>query len=278
MLRTLALVMVLAQGRGWAQSTPDEDWQPLPNAPAPTVVPAAPLVPPPPPPQADVSASAVPGRLSPEALRTRLRPREEPNTVSMFGAPSLGQWKRGQAFTLGFPFFQLRASLGLLDNLDVGIGFDSFYLLLNEVRLLARYGFGKGTGVTFAFVFEGGAAFFNQRASREVRGTRWISGRRNFNFVPGVVLSYQGSALRAARLHVDLRYMLTVDTEPFAMTPLEGVPASFIIGHNVLLKVGAELPLSERTSFLFSLGLDLHFRRDDSPAMPTVAIGVITGF
>ncbi|MBE2251586.1 MAG: hypothetical protein IAE78_18735, partial [Myxococcus sp.] len=213
----------------------------------------------------------------PSDVRQRLRPREEPNSVSMFGAPALGQWKRGQAFVLGFPFFQLRASIGLLDNLDVGVGLDSFYLLMNEVRLLVKYGFGKGTGVTFAVSFEGGAAFFNQRASKETRGTRWISGRRNFNFAPGAILSYQAASLRAARLFVDLRYMLTVDTEPFASTPLQGVPASYLLGHNVLTRVGAELPLSERTSFLFSLGLDVHLRPDDSPVMPTVSVGLVTG-
>jgi hypothetical protein len=149
---------------------------------------------------------------------------------------------------------------------------------MNEVRLLAKYGFGKGPGFNVALAFEGGVAFFNARASKEVRGTRWISGRRNFNFAPGVVLSYQGPQLRAARLFVDVRYMLTIDTEPFATTPLQGVPSSFLLGHNVLTKVGAELPLSERTSFLFSLGLDLHLRADDSPVMPTVAVGLVTGF
>ena len=98
------------------------------------------------------------------------------------------------------------------------------------------------------------------------------------NFAPGAILSYQAASLRAARLFVDLRYMLTVDTEPFATTPLQGVPASFLLGHNVLTKVGAELPLSERTSFLFSLGLDVHLRPDDSPVMPSVSVGLVTGF
>jgi len=269
-----ALLLSLLSSVAFAQAQPDEEWEPLPNAPRPS---AAPLpLPPPPPPPVTPPPATVPV-VAPSDVRQRLRPREEPNSVSMFGAPALGQWKRGQAFVLGFPFFQLRASIGLLDNLDVGVGLDSFYLLMNEVRLLVKYGFGKGTGVTFAVSFEGGAAFFNQRASKETRGTRWISGRRNFNFAPGAILSYQAASLRAARLFVDLRYMLTVDTEPFASTPLQGVPASYLLGHNVLTRVGAELPLSERTSFLFSLGLDVHLRPDDSPVMPTVSVGLVTG-
>ncbi|MDP1916662.1 MAG: hypothetical protein Q8L14_10470 [Myxococcales bacterium] len=272
-----ALLLSLFSSVAFAQAQPEDEWQALPNAPAPSP-PPAPLTPPP------IAPTPPPTPPSPRIssplpdVRIRLRPREEPNSVSMFGAPALGQWKRGQAFVLGFPFFQIRASIGLLDNLDVGVGYDSFYLLMNEVRLLVKYGFGKGNGVTFALSFEGGGAFFNQRASKETRSTRWISGRRNFNFAPGAILSYQAASLRAARLFVDLRYMLTVDTEPFATTPLQGVPASFIIGHNVLTKVGAELPLSERTSFLFSLGLDVHLRADDSPVMPSVSVGLVTGF
>lgn len=279
-----ALLIALLPVLALAQAQPEEEWQPLPNAP--TTPPPPPLLPvsPPPdiaplPPPPPITAPPPPPAITPlQDVRQRLAPREPPNGVSMFGAPALGQWKRGQAFVLGFPFFQLRASLGVLDGLDVGVGYDSFYLLMNEVRLLVKYGFGKGPGVSFAFAFEGGGALFAQRASKETRSTRWISGRRNWNFAPGVILSYQGTSLRAARLFADLRYMLTVDTEPFATVPLQGVPATFILGHNVLSKVGAELPLSERTSFLFSLGLDIHLRPDDSPVMPSVAVGLITGF
>lgn len=281
-MRRALLFFTLFSSLALGQTQPEEEWQSLPNAPkeaAPAPVTPPPAAPPSiiePLPSAPPSPATSPS-ISPE-LRSRLRAREQPNTVSMFGAPALGQWKRGQAFVLGFPVFQIRASLGVLEDLDLGVGYDSFYLLMNEVRLLVKYGFGKGPGVNFAFAFEGGGAFFNQRASKETRGTRWISGRRNFNFLPGFILSYQGSSLRAARLFADLRYMLTVDTEPFATTPLQGVPATFLLGHNLVSKFGAELPLSERTSFLFSLGLDIHFRPDDSAVMPSVAVGLITGF
>ncbi len=277
-MRRALLLSLLCSSVALAQAQPEDEWQSLPNAPA-LSPPPAPLTPPPIAPTPPPTSPPSPRVSTPlPDVRVRLRPREEPNSVSMFGAPALGQWKRGQAFVLGFPFFQIRASIGLLDNLDVGVGYDSFYLLMNEIRLLVKYGFGKGNGVTFALAFEGGGAFFNQRASKETRSARWISGRRNFNFAPGAILSYQAASLRAARLFVDVRYMLTVDTEPFATTPLQGVPASFILGHNVLTKVGAELPLSDRTSFLFSLGLDVHLRPDDSPVMPSVSVGLVTGF
>jgi hypothetical protein len=266
-----ALVICLLPSMAFAQGQPEDEWKSLPNTPVPTA----------PPPTPTPVAPRNPPLAVPPAQRLyapRLRPREQPNSVSMFGAPSLGQWKRGQAFVLGFPFLQVRAALGVSEALDIGVAYNSYFLFSHEVRLLVKYGFGKGDGVSFALAFEGGGAFFNQRASKETRGARWITGSRNFNFSPGAIISYQAASLRAPRLFAEVRYMLTVDTEPFATTPLQGVPARFILGHNVLTRLGAELPLSERTSLLLSLGLDGHLRPDDSPVMPSASVGLITGF
>lgn len=280
-IRLLVVGLVLPLG-ALAQPQPEDEWTPLPGST--TATPAAPT-PPPPVPERPV-LTPPPGSVPPPLMtappaadvRVRLRPREPPNQVSMFGAPALGQWKRGQAFVLGFPFIQLKAAIGVLDDLDVGLAYETFYLMHHEVRGTLKYGFGKGPGWSFALGLEGGGAFFNTRARSEMRGARWLTGRRNFNFAPGAIVSYQGATLRAARLFLDLRYMLTVDTEPFASTPLQGVPATFLLGHNALARAGGEFPLSERTSFLFSFGLDLHFRPEDAPAMVNVAIGLVTGF
>ena len=99
-------------------------------------------------------------------------------------------------------------------------------------------------------------AFFTQRASRESRGSRWLTGRRNINISPALVGAYQGSKARDARVFFELRYTLALDTEPYATDPLVGVPPSIVAGHNVSLKGGAELPLSSKTSFVFSSEVD----------------------
>ncbi len=195
----------------------------------------------------------------------------------MFGAPMLGQWKRGQAFLLGFPLLQLRASLGLAEVLDLGLGFDSFYGTMNEPLLTVKVGGLRAGGWSFAASLEAGWAFFTTRASREVRGARWITGQRNGNLSPGVLVSYQGTHPRAARLFIELRYTLAFDLEPYSTSPLSGVPPPFILGHDLGARVGAELPLSARTSFVFSLGLMVHTRAEDSPVMPSAAVGVVTG-
>ena len=195
----------------------------------------------------------------------------------MLGATTLGQWNRGQAFIIGWPLLTVRASLGLSDSFDLGLGFDSYYGAMNEFRGTARVKVASREGWAFAVVAEAGGALFGSSAQREQRGPRWITGRRNWNVVPGFVASYQGAGPRAPRLFIDTRYMLAVDLEPYSTDPLSGVPPNIIFGHNVLLRVGAEVPLSVKTSFLFELGMDIHGRDIDSVVMPFASLGIVAG-
>ncbi|MBK7862766.1 MAG: hypothetical protein IPJ65_29980 [Archangiaceae bacterium] len=278
MFRAAILTAVLSATLSWAQAptNPDDEWNTLPaNAPArpPAAASqpaAADLAPAPVP-----AASSSPGR-PPAPSVSAPRPVLEPNTVSMFGARSLGFLTRGEMFYLGFPLLGLRFAMGLAERFDIGVGFDSFYFMMNEPRVTLRLNFFRGTNWSMALMAEGGWAFFNQNARSEGKGVRWLTGRRNFNIVPAFAVSYQGDHPRAARLFLSLQYMLALDTEPFAKDPLDGVPGSPVYGHNVLLRAGAEMPLSAKTSFVFLLGLDIHGRRDDSPVMPACSVGLVT--
>jgi hypothetical protein len=119
--------------------------------------------------------------------------------------------------------------------------------------------------------------FFAVPAAMEARGgARWLTGRRDVNLSPALVVSRQGTHPRAVRPFLELRYLLAIDTEPFATTPLAGVPPRLIIGHNGSVRGGAELPLSATTSFLVEVGLEFHGRRDDAVAMPSLAVGLVT--
>jgi hypothetical protein len=185
--------------------------------------------------------------------------------------------KRGQSLVLGFPLLSVKFNIGVLDRLNVGVGFDSFYGAMNEPTVQAKYEVGNGERWRFAVGLEAGVAFFNQRAALENKGPRWITGQRNFNVAPGVVVSYQGENPRGARFFLDARYLLAFDTEPFATDPLNGVPSSLVLGHNAVVRGGAEIPLSERTSFVFCLGFDVHGRAEDARAMPHISLGLVTG-
>jgi len=283
-VRSAVLGAVLFASAAFGQSAPEEEWGGFPTQPPPPPAPAAMPVPDPPPLPAPVGQPAP--RPKPVVSPTpapapntwsRPPPREEPNTVSMMGAPTLGPWGRGQLFLLGFPLLSVRASFGLASWFDLGVGFDSFYGTMNEPRLTMRFGLFHDDSWSLAVTMEGGYAWFTQPASRENRGARWITGRRNINLSPAFVVSYRSGNRRSARLFFEARYWMALDTEPVAQDPLGGVPPDVIVGHNGGLRGGAELPLSTKTSFVFQLGLDLHGRSEDSVAMPVCSVGLVTG-
>ncbi len=281
-MRTAVMGALLLSCVALAQAkNPDEEWGSFP--PAGSSPSAPPPAPPPPPvampltPLAPLPATPPPAAPSRAGVSGAMKTPDEPNRVSMFGAPTLGQWGRGQTAYLGFPVLGIRLGLGLLDWLDASIGFESFYGVMNEPLAAFRARLLTSGHWTIAAELEGGYAWFGQKAQNEVHGPRWLTGRRNGNLSPGFVVSYQGDHPRAARLFLEGRYMMTFDTEPFARDPLNGVPPSLIIGHNASLKVGAEMPLSARTSFVFLLGLEAHFRDDDAPVMPVCSLGIVTG-
>ena len=276
MFRLTLIAGLCCSALALAQTNPDEEWGGLPvnpNAPPPpppSRVPAPlsgvdPLEPPP----------AAPGEVPRAGIGIANSPPVEPNTVSMFGGPTLGQWKRGQAIFLGFPLLGIKLSIGLLDRLDFSIGFESFYGVMNEFHAGFKIGIFRGTNWSMSATVEGMLALFGQRATQEVRGPRWLTGHRNYGGTAGVILSYQGDSPRAARLFLDARYLLSYDTEIFAKEPLSGLPSP--VGHNILVHFGAEMPLSARTSFVFLLGLDIHGRSDDAVVMPVASLGLVTG-
>ncbi len=272
-MRVIWLLSVTVGSFAFGQTTPDEDWNRYPT-PAPRQSPWSTQIDPPLPAMPPPGPIAIP-TVSPPVPRRLL----EPNTVSMYGANTLGRWKRSESISLGFPLITARFSLGLGDRIDVGAAFETVYTLLNEIRGTVRVRLSDGTRGNWvvAFAFEGGGAFFRTRASREVRGTRWITGRRNFNFLPGLIVSREASSLRSTRFFTSLRYMLTLDTEPFVRDPLEGVPPPFRIGHNGMFTIGAEAPIDESTSFLLSAGLEFHGDARDAPVMPTLSLGMVFG-
>lgn len=283
MKRSIIVAGVLVACVAFAQS-PEDEWA-TPKSAAPTpAAPSAEAPLPPPPPLPSPVAPAVPppappatATLRPRAeVLARARPAEPRNEVSVLGAIALGAGQRAQMVSMGFPLLHLRALFGLGETLDLGVGFDSYYFMMNEPLVMARLQFVKGTSWAFGATLEAGYAFFTQRASREVRSSRWLTGRRNINVLPSLVVSYQGQAPRAARLFFQLQYLLALDTEPYATDPLTGVPPAIVPGHNGALRGGVELPISAKTSAVLDFGFELHGRPEDAVVMPRFAVGLIT--
>ncbi|MCP3138971.1 hypothetical protein [Pyxidicoccus xibeiensis] len=221
---------------------------------------------------------AVP-RVRPRAPRRPEGPPLPPNRVSLLGARTVGQGGIAAGLSLGFPTMSARVAVGLLPRVDAIVGVESLYGLMNEVRVGGRWMvLDGGPRWSLGVAVEGGHAFFLRPASVEERGARYISGRRNWNVLPGVVGNLQLGRSRGTRLYMDLRYHLSLDTEAIQRTPLGGLPPSVVTGSAFPLRFGAEVPLSEKTSYSVTVGGDLRTRPEDADFMPVIAVGIVTGF
>jgi hypothetical protein len=196
--------------------------------------------------------------------------------VSLFGGRVLEPGKLAASMLLGFPLASARISVGVVPRLDLGLGVDSLYGIMNEVRAYARFGLVEGDTAQLAFSVEGGHAFFLNAPSEEQFGARYFTGRRNWNVAPGLV----GSLLLGARTRgfLDVRYLVAFDTQPFQQTPLGGAPDGVQVSGNFLFRGGLEVPFSEKTSYVVMVGGNIQGREEDAAFMPTVGVGVVTGF
>ncbi|MCP3105062.1 hypothetical protein LZ198_39970 [Myxococcus sp. K15C18031901] len=220
----------------------------------------------------------------PGARESRLRPVEPagppavPNRVSLLGARTVGAGRVAAGVSLGFPVVSARVAVGVLPRLDVLAGFDTLYGTMNELRLGGRWVVLEGGARwSVGVVAEGSRAFFLRSASVEDKGARYLSGRRNWNVMPGLVASFQVQGARTPRFFLDARYLVSFDTEPLQRTPLGGLPPNLVTTSSWPVRVGAEVPLSEKTSYSVSLGGDVRSGTEDAAFMPVVSVGIVTG-
>jgi hypothetical protein len=247
-----------------ANPAPDESWQSYPGPEAPAPPPEA--LPPPMPPRTS--------RRTPE-LRAPAEP-VKPNRVSHFSGQILEPGQMGASLVLGFPLASARVSMGVIPRLDLGVGLDSLYGIMNEVRGYARYALAQGETGHLALSLEGGHAFFLNPPSQEEFGARYFTGRRNWNLAPGLT----GSLLLGVRTRgfLDARYLMAFDTQPFQRDPLGGRPDGVQVSGNFMFRAGLEVPFSERTSYVVMVGANIQGREEDAAFMPAVGIGVVTGW
>lgn len=204
-------------------------------------------------------------------------PRPEPaNRVSLHGAAPLGSGQRALGLGLGFPLLGGRALMGVTQALDLGLSYETLYGLMHDVRAVARLRFGTNGMVTGGLAADVGWAFFTRAPVADLRGARWLTGRRNWNATLGPVISLQGSEPRASRFFAGARAQLAADTQPVSQEPLGGVPPPVVLSLSLLTEAGLEVPVSEWVALAFRVGLDLHGRPEDSSAMVNFAAGVVT--
>lgn len=187
----------------------------------------------------------------------------------MLGGRALGHLRFGGHVTLGFPMIDVKFGVGLSERFDLSVGYSTYYVLSHEVVGQARVELFEVSGFRMMVSVLGSGAFFLTAPQDEERGVRWLTGRRNFNVSPGLLASYQsGAHPRAARISLEVRYWLAIST----------TPGEALLGHNVMVRGTAELPLSNRVAFLLSFGLDVHGRAEDSIVMPSSTLGISLNF
>ncbi|RKH49589.1 hypothetical protein D7V93_31730, partial [Corallococcus llansteffanensis] len=59
-------------------------------------------------------------------------------------------------------------------------------------------------------------------------------------------------------------------------SPLGGLPPAWKLDAAVLVRLGAEIPVGEKTSYAVSLGADFRSRATDAEVMPTLSMGVVS--
>lgn len=257
--------------------TPETEWGGFPGESS-----TSPLPPPPPPEVEEVPGppAAAPDDY-PLPLRPSLRPRPPPevavpNEVSVHSGEALGAGRRAISLAVGFPVMGVRVAMGLGPVFDLGASYETFYGVMHDARLTGRVHLFTLGPLSLAAVADAGAAWFIQPPRIDIRGARWLTGRRNYNASAGAVLSLKGDSAKAARLFLDGRFHLALDTQPFQRDPLGGIPPPLQFAGNVPLRAGAEIPFSRWTSFLVCAGLELHGRADDSAFMLTFSGGLVT--
>lgn len=228
--------------------------------------------PPPPPPAPAASASSKPlAATHPPPVLLR------PNKVSLGSAPALAPGQAGAAMSLGFPLLSLRLGYGVAELLDAGVGFDSFYGMMNEPRVWVRFcPFGNLQGASLALTGEAGAAFFVLDPNADLHGARFLTGRRNYNLVPGIRLGLGGDEVRSTRFVFTLEYLFAFDTQPISRQPLGGLPPAFETLTSLLFHFGAEFPVSNGSAFTLGAGFDIHNAPQDAAFVPTISIGIVT--
>ncbi|RKI54139.1 hypothetical protein D7X55_30485, partial [Corallococcus sp. AB049A] len=203
-------------------------------------------------------------------------PPHAPNRYGLYGGRSLGSGHAGVGMELGFPFVSARGVYGVLEHLDLGLGVDTVYGLMTELRASARFTLLDSDNVSLALVVDGGHAFFLRPPDTEDKGARYLSGRRDWNVAPGLVASFQGDSPRAWRPYLDVRALMAFDLDPIQKDPLGGIPPAWKLDASVLVRLGAEFPVGEKTSYAVSLGGDFRSRSTDAEFMPTLSVGVVS--
>jgi hypothetical protein len=208
--------------------------------------------------------------LAPAARAEVVHRQLELPTTSLFDAQAMGPGTVRFALAAGFPYVQGVAGVGLADAVDLNLQVDTLYGAATQLSLGPKVRLAGDEGLAFAVGLQAQWTGFRNAASTETSGSaRHLTGLRNWGLQPSAYLSSRG---RAGSVFGVVQLQETYATEDEIDGPLSG-PAPRL-GTNLGLYVGGELNSGTALVHLYGLlGVDLHFRSGDSPALPRIELG-----
>jgi hypothetical protein len=191
-------------------------------------------------------------------------------TNSLLDAQALGAGNLRFAVGAGFPYVQAQAGVGASSRLDVDFEVDSLYGAATQLGLGPKLRLFGDSSFALALRLRGQwTAFRNPAFDETSKSARHITGLRNWGIEPALVLSARG---RAGSIFGIARYQETYATEPDLGGPLSGPGPRW--GANLGFYLGGELNNASLVHLYGLVGVDLHLRSGDAPAMPRAELGI----
>ena len=192
-------------------------------------------------------------------------------TTSLFDAQGMGPGSVRFALAAGFPYVQGMAGVGLSRALDLDFNVDTLYGAATQLGLGPKMKVVGDQSLALAVGVQGQwTGFRNPAFAESSSGARHITGLRDWGIQPSAVVSSRG---RAGSIFGVAQLQFTYSTEPELGGPLAGGSID-TWGTNLGIFVGGELNSSSSLVHAYGLvGIDLHFRTGDSPALPRLEVG-----
>ncbi|MBS2029460.1 MAG: hypothetical protein JST54_16280 [Deltaproteobacteria bacterium] len=192
-------------------------------------------------------------------------------TNSLFDAQAMGPGSVRFALAAGFPYVQGMAGVGLTRAMDVDFNVDTLYGAATQLGVGPKLRVAGDQSLAFALSLQGQwTGFRNPAFAESGSGARHITGLRDWGLQPSAIVSSRG---RSGSIFGVAQVQFTYATEPELSGPLTGGSIDSW-GTNLGLYVGGELNSSSSLVHAYGLvGLDLHFREGDSPALPRLEVG-----
>lgn len=187
---------------------------------------------------------------------------------TLHSAQSLGAHRLAVGADLGFPYLTVTAAYGLPASVDLMVQARTGWGHLQRAGLGARWHFLGDESSAMALRVD-----LDTWLGRP-DSLRWLEFTGLYDASASAAFLYSWRTGKGTLMTVETR-VEAVGTSTAPLAPLGGVRPVLAFGPNVLLRAGAELPLTPELWLAFDLGLHLHLSGfDPAVALPAFSVGL----